>query len=88
MRDLVILLAHLLMTVARLLGPGSARAVVADSLLIKQQLLLINRSGVHSLLDGDTPGELNGDSVTSQADLRDFCSQTHCRGLYHLAVAA
>jgi putative transposase len=43
MKDLLILLAHLFTTVAKLLGPGDARAVVAESLLIKQQLLVINR---------------------------------------------
>ena len=44
MKDLLILLVHLLTTVAKLLGPGGARAVVADSLLMKQQLLIIHRS--------------------------------------------
>jgi hypothetical protein len=44
MKDLVILLMHLLVTFARLLGPGGAKAIVADSLLMKQQLLVINRS--------------------------------------------
>jgi len=44
MKDLLVLLAHLLTTLARLLGPGSSRAIVADSLLLKQQLLIINRS--------------------------------------------
>jgi hypothetical protein len=44
MKDLLILLAHLLTTLAKLMGPGGARAVVADSLLMKQQLLVINRS--------------------------------------------
>ena len=39
MKDLLALLAHLLTTIAKLLGPGGARAVVADSLLMKQQLL-------------------------------------------------
>ena len=38
------LLTHLLTTIARLLGPGGTRAIVADSLLMKQQLLVINRS--------------------------------------------
>ena len=38
------MLAHLLATLARLLGPGGAKAIVADSLLMKQQLLIINRS--------------------------------------------
>jgi hypothetical protein len=44
MNDLLVLLAHLLTTIAKLLGPGGTRAVVADSLLMKQQLLVINRS--------------------------------------------
>jgi hypothetical protein len=37
MKDLLILLAHLLTTIAKLLGPGGAKAVVADSLLMKQR---------------------------------------------------
>ncbi len=44
MRDLTVLLLHLLATVARLAGPGGARCVVAESLLLKQQLLILNRS--------------------------------------------
>jgi len=44
MKDLFVLVAHLLTTIAKLLGPGGARAVVADNLLMKQQLLVINRS--------------------------------------------
>jgi transposase InsO family protein len=44
MKDLLILLMHLLTTIAKLLGPGGAKTVVADSLLMKQQLLVINRS--------------------------------------------
>ena len=38
------LLIHLLTTLARLMGPGGVKAVVADSLLMKQQLPVINRS--------------------------------------------
>ncbi len=38
------LLLHLLATVARLAGPGGAWAVVAESVLVKQQLLILNRS--------------------------------------------
>jgi len=38
------MLAHLLATLAKLLGPGGAKAIVVDSLLMKQQLLIINRS--------------------------------------------
>jgi putative transposase len=44
MRDLAVLFLHLLATVARLAGPGGARAVVAESVLVKQQLLILNRS--------------------------------------------
>src|SRR6266849_1657576 len=44
MRDLAVLLLHLLATVARLVGPGGARSVVAESVLIKHQLLILNRS--------------------------------------------
>jgi putative transposase len=44
MRDLAVLFLHLLATVARLVGPGGARAVAAESVLIKQQLLILNRS--------------------------------------------
>ena len=44
MKDLVILLVHLLTAVARLLGRGGAKALVAENLLIKQQLLILTRS--------------------------------------------
>ena len=44
MRDLSVLFLHLLTTVARLAGPGGARSVGAESLLVKQQLLILNRS--------------------------------------------
>jgi hypothetical protein len=44
MRDLVILLVHLIGTIAKLLGRGGARAVVAESLLLKHQLLVLKRS--------------------------------------------
>jgi hypothetical protein len=44
MRDLVVLFLHLLATVAGLAGPGGTRAVVAESVLVKHQLLILNRS--------------------------------------------
>ena len=44
MRDLAVLLLHLLAAVARLAGPGGARSVVAESVLVKHQLLILNRS--------------------------------------------
>ena len=44
MKDLIVLLIHLLTTLPRLMEPGDAKAVVAVSLLMKQQLHVINRS--------------------------------------------
>src|ERR1017187_5059846 len=44
MRNLVILFVHLLTTVARLASPGGVRSVVAESVLVKHQLLILNRS--------------------------------------------
>jgi hypothetical protein len=43
-RDLAVLVLHLLAAVARLAGPGGARSVVAESVLLKHQLLILNRS--------------------------------------------
>jgi putative transposase len=44
MREVLILAVHLLVTFAKLLRPGGVRAVVAESLLLKHQLLISNRS--------------------------------------------
>src|SRR5271167_314254 len=44
MRLLFPLLGHLLVTLARLAGRGGVRAVVAESLAVKHQLLIIKRS--------------------------------------------
>src|SRR5215470_13315863 len=44
MRDLVILFIHLLTTAARLAGRGGLRSVVAESVLLKHQLVILNRS--------------------------------------------
>src|SRR5260370_13326380 len=43
MRDLAVLFIHLITTVARLAGSGLARSVVAESVLVKQQVLIMNR---------------------------------------------
>jgi len=42
--NVVVLFLHLLTTVVRLAGPGGARSIVAESLLVKHQLLILNRS--------------------------------------------
>ncbi|MHB8743942.1 MAG: hypothetical protein ACYC9L_12545 [Sulfuricaulis sp.] len=44
MRSLLFLLIHAFTTLARLLGPGGLKTVLAENLLIKQQLLMMNRS--------------------------------------------
>jgi putative transposase len=42
-RDVAILFLHLIVTVARLARPGGLRSVVAESILVKHQLLIFNR---------------------------------------------
>src|SRR5215813_13645356 len=43
MRDVVILFVHLIVTVVRLARPGGLRSVVAESVLVKHQLRILNR---------------------------------------------
>jgi transposase InsO family protein len=44
MRDLLVLAIHLFVILAKFLRPGGVRAVAAESLLLKQQLIVSNRS--------------------------------------------
>ena len=44
MGDLLILAIHLLVTLAKFLRPGGVRQVAAESILLKHQLLISNRS--------------------------------------------
>ena len=44
MRDLLLLTIHLIVILAGLLRPGGVRAVVAESLILKHQLLISTRS--------------------------------------------
>ena len=43
MRDFAIVFVHLIVTLARLATPGGLRSVVAESVLIRHQLLILNR---------------------------------------------
>lgn len=43
MRDFLVLLVHLLVTAARLVRPGGLRSVVVESVLLRHQLLILNR---------------------------------------------
>jgi len=44
MKDVILLLFHLLATLTKLVRPGGRRAVVAENLLLKQQLIIHKRS--------------------------------------------
>jgi hypothetical protein len=44
MIHLLMLAVHLLATIAKLLRPGGVLAVVADTLLLKHQLIISNRA--------------------------------------------
>src|SRR5215468_12243488 len=43
MRDLILLLVHVVTTVMRVFQPGGVRTVIAESVLTKHQLLILNR---------------------------------------------
>jgi hypothetical protein len=43
MRDILVLLIHVLVTAFRLAKPGGFRSVVAESALVRHQLLILNR---------------------------------------------
>jgi hypothetical protein len=42
-RDIVIVFVHLIVTLVRLARPGGLRSVVAESVLVKHQLRILNR---------------------------------------------
>ena len=44
MKDLLLPLLHLAVTTAKLCRPGGVRAVIAENLLLKQQLIVLRRS--------------------------------------------
>ena len=43
MRDLLLLFVHLLVTVIRFVRPGGLRSILAESVLLRHQLLILNR---------------------------------------------
>jgi hypothetical protein len=59
---------HLLATVARLAGLGGVRSVVAESVLVKHQLLILNRSRKRS-------SNLRVSDRMGEADLRQNSSR-------------
>ena len=44
MKDLLLTLLHLAVTTAKPCGPGGVRAVIAENLLLKQQLIVLRRA--------------------------------------------
>jgi len=44
MLNILIVFVHLIVTVVRLIGPGGLRAVIAESVLTRHQILILNRS--------------------------------------------
>jgi hypothetical protein len=44
MKDLLLTLLHLSVVTAKLCGPGGVRAVIAENLLVKQQLIVLRRA--------------------------------------------
>jgi hypothetical protein len=44
MRNLAVLFIHFIAVLARLIGPGGVRSLIAESLLLKHQILILNRS--------------------------------------------
>ena len=43
MKDIVLIVIHLAVTAGKLLGPGGVRALVAENLVLKQQLIVLRR---------------------------------------------
>jgi hypothetical protein len=42
-KDFLLVLLHLTVMIAKLCGPGGVRAVIAENLLLKQQLIVLRR---------------------------------------------
>ena len=43
MKSVVLLVVHVVVSLVKLAGPGGARGLLAESLLLKHQLLILNR---------------------------------------------
>jgi hypothetical protein len=48
MRDAIIVSLHAVIVVFRLARPGGVRSIIAESVLLKHQLLILNRSRRHA----------------------------------------
>jgi hypothetical protein len=104
MRDVIYLLFHLLTTLAALIKPGGARAVIAENLLLKQQLIIHGRSrwGWPKYISSDNDSLFQYNRCHSSRDgatpdesgreniiaLTDCRWKKHCRGLFQLPLVA
>jgi len=43
MKTFFVLILHLIPTIAKLIGSGDIKAIIAETLMIKQQLIVLNR---------------------------------------------
>ena len=59
MKDLLLPLLHLAVTAAKLCRPGGVRAVIAENLLLKQQLIVLRRSRQRAALVHDSKLTVN-----------------------------
>ena len=78
MRDFAILFIHLIATIAKLIGPGGARAVIAESLLVKHQLIILNRGRKRAPNLGPQDRIIAGLSTLFIRPSRLVLEKTHC----------
>src|SRR5215467_10925984 len=75
MRDLILLLVHVVTTVMREFQPGGVRAVIAESVLTKHQLLILNRPRRRApnlrILDRLIAGSVRLDSAEAASSFGD-----------------
>jgi hypothetical protein len=67
MIHLLILAVHLLTTIAKLLRPGGVRAVVAESLLLRQQLVMVLHLNARSRRARMKPPKCDGRHILTAA---------------------
>jgi hypothetical protein len=80
-RDLFVLFLHLLATVARLAGPSGARSVVAESVLVKDQLLILDRSRKRSPVPTELHSRVRIDACGSPKTYRVVSNSSGHRNL-------
>jgi hypothetical protein len=88
MREWFILVAHLIVTIIKIAAPGGARSVVAESLILKHQLLILNRSRKRAPRLGPVDRVLLGlgtllVSPRRRAAIRDLAARASLRK-YHM----